>query len=534
MASSRSGARATVDEAATARADDPPPGRPSVLDDPGGLPGGIVVELLAMLGGAALIALPFLDTRLWLLAWLGLVTLFAVATRARDPRRAALDGLVMGFAVYVIGFHWIVTTITRFGGFPLPIALFFFSALSLYSALPFAIVAAAIRWAGPRAPVLLPALLWTAVEFVFPALFPWRLAHSQREVTILLQTGDLAGPFLLTFVMAYVASAIAYVASGIASRPRLRDLILPSVAVVTVLLYGAWRMPQVERAIADAPEFRVGVVQGNLLLDEKRHRSLFESNVARYRRLSASITPAPDLLIWPETVVEWGIPLETPSLRGLDPYPDAPAPLLFGAVAYRDYGRQMEWFNSAFLRRTDGSIGGRYDKIVLMPFGEFIPFASRFPYLKELSPNTGDFQAGAGPVVIPVDERARVGSLICYEDLLAGHVRATVVAGANLLAAVTNDAWFGDSAALHEHDTLALWRAVENRRYLVRATNTGLSTVTDPLGRTVASLPPHQATAAVVSIHLLEVTTPYQRIGDVFGWFTLALTVALLIWCRRR
>jgi apolipoprotein N-acyltransferase len=524
MPRSSSGARATVPESATARADEP---RASVTTDPRRTWTALLVEWLAMVGGAALLALPFLDTRLWLLAWFGLVPLFVIAARAPSPRRAALAGLVMGFAVYVFGFHWIVTTITRFGGFPLPIALFFFSALALYSALPFALVAAGLRWAGPGAPLLLAPALWTAVEFAFPALFPWRLGHSQREVTVLLQTGELAGPYLLTFVMAWTAAAVARL-------PRLRPSIAPALAVLALLLYGAWRIPQVEREIAAAPEFRVGVVQGNLLLDEKRHRSLYESNVARYRRLSASIRPAPDLLIWPETVVEWGIPLETPTLRGLDPYPNAPAPLLFGAVAYRDYGREMEWFNSAFLRRADGSIGGRYDKIVLMPFGEFIPFASIFPSLKELSPNTGDFQAGAGPVVIPVDDRARVGALICYEDLLSGHVRRTVTSGANLLAAMTNDAWFGDSAALHEHDTLARWRAIENRRYLVRATNTGLSTVTDPVGRTVATLPPHQETAAAVPIHLLEVATPYQRIGDAFGYSSLALAIALLIWCRRR
>jgi apolipoprotein N-acyltransferase len=274
-------------------------------------------------------------------------------------------------------------------------------------------------------------------------------------------------------------------------------------------------------------------VQGNLLLDEKRQRDLFDSNVARYRRLSATLTPAPDLLVWPETVVEWGIPLETPTLAGLDPYPRAPSPLLFGAVAYRDWGRRLEWFNSAFLRRADGTIGGRYDKIVLMPFGEYIPFAGMFPWLKDLSPNTGDFQAGAGPVVLPVSDQARVGTLICYEDLLAGHVRRTVAAGANLLVTMTNDAWFGDSAALREHDSLALWRAVENRRYLIRATNTGFSSVTDPLGRTVAALPTQTATAASVRVQLLGGATPYQRFGNTFGYFTLALAIALLVYSRR-
>jgi apolipoprotein N-acyltransferase len=483
-------------------------------------------RLAWLAAGAALTAVPFLDTRLWPLAWLGLLPLFALAPSATSVRTAALEGLVMGFVVNVIGFHWLVTTIHVFGAFPLPLAVLFFSVLSLYASLPFVAVAAGLRWAGPAAPVLLAPLLWTSVEFVFPNLFPWRLAHSQREVVALLQTGDLAGPYLLSFVMAWFAA-------GLARLPRPRPVAAPVAAIGLLLVYGAWRTFDLGRALATAPEFAVGVVQGNLALDEKHAPGSFESNVARYRRLSASLEPAPDLLVWPETVVAWGIPLDAASLKGIDPYPGAPAPLLFGAVAYRGRGRETQWFNSAFLRHRDGSLGGRYDKIILMPFGEFIPLASVFPSLKELSPNTGDFQAGAGPVVMPVSDEARVGALICYEDLLSGHVRRTVDAGATLLVTIANDAWFGDSAALHEHDTLALWRAIENRRYLVRATNTGLSSVIDPLGRTVLSLPTQTATADVANIRLLTADTPYRRFGDLFGWTLLAATISLLIYSRR-
>jgi apolipoprotein N-acyltransferase len=136
-------------------------------------------------------------------------------------------------------------------------------------------------------------------------------------------------------------------------------------------------------------------------------------------------------------------------------------------------------------------------------------------------------------VVLPVSDTARVGALICYEDLLSGHVRDTVADGANLLVTMTNDAWFGESAALLEHDSLALWRAVETRRYLIRATNTGFSSVTDPAGRTVAALPTQTATARTVPVHLLHQTTPYLRFGDAFGYLTLALASSLLIYSRQ-
>lgn len=489
---------------------------------------GALARRLALAAGAVLTALPFLDSSLWPLAWLGLAPLFALAPTARSVRSAAVDGLIMGFVVNVLGFYWLVNTINRFGGFPLPVAVAFFTVLSLYGALQFVLVASALRWAGPGAPLLLAPALWASAEFLFPNLFPWRLAHSQRDLVTLLQTGDLAGPYLLSFVMAWFAAALVRV-------PRApRHLLAPAVVVLLLLAYGSWRVADIEQALAAAPPFRVGLVQGNLSLDEKRQRGRFESNVARYRRLSGTLQPPPDLLVWPETVVEWGIPIEATSLQRSDPYPGAPAPLVFGAVAYHRRGDTTDWYNSAFLRTRDGRLGGRYDKIILMPFGEFIPFASAFPWLKDLSPNTGDFLAGEGPVVMSVTADARVGALICYEDLLAGHVRDTVRAGATLLVAITNDAWFGNSPALRQHETLALWRAVENRRYLVRATNTGLSGVIDPLGRVAGALPTHTATAATTAVRLLERSTPYLRFGDTFGYFVLALAGALLIYSRRR
>jgi apolipoprotein N-acyltransferase len=481
---------------------------------------------LLVLGGLALAAV-FLDPRAWPLGWIGLAPLFFFAPRARSVGAAARDGWLVGLAGVVPAFYWLVETIHRFGGFPMPVALLFYAALSAYAAAQFALVAAALRWAGPGAPVLLAPAAWTAVELLFPNLFPWRLGHSQRDLSWLVQIGDLAGPYGLSFVMAWLASAAV-------RRPlRLRALAAPLVAVAAVLAYGAWRGAAVERAIGAAPPFEVGIVQGNLGLDEKSHAEHFEGNVARYRRLTGELVPAPDLIVWPETVVEWGIPRDVELPPALDPLPGAPAPLVFGAVSYRRSAGSVEWFNSAFARDTAGRIVGRYDKIILMPFGEFIPFAGIFPSLKEMSPNTGDFQAGSGPGVLPASAAARVGALICYEDLLSGHVRQTVRAGANLLVTLANDAWFGTSPALEQHEMLALWRAVENRRFHVRATNTGLTSVIDPLGRRIAELPVEAEAATRVQIRLLDLAAPYTVVGDAFAIAAVALALGLLLYAKR-
>jgi apolipoprotein N-acyltransferase len=501
-----------------------------------------VARFLLLSAGALGLAAGFAWQEAWPLAWFAFVPLLHFAATAESVRAAARIGWMFGFVAEFPAFIWLVRTIHVFGGFPAPIAIAFYLILTAYGASQFALFAAAVRWVDERHPalrtsalgVLAAPVLWTAVEFLFPNLFPWRVAHSQRGVAVLMQVGDLTGPYGLSFVMLFFAAGVASV------RARPRAIVAPLVAILLVVGYGVVRDRQVAELLASVRPASIGIVQGNLTLDEKRHEERFDANVERYRRLSASISPPPDVLVWPETVVEWGIPHDALDLDRLDPLPGAKTPLVFGAISYRRIREgeplregNVEWFNSAFLRSSDGRLTARYDKIILMPFGEFIPFASFFPWLKDLSPNTGDFVAGTGPVVLDVSPAIRIGPLVCYEDLVASLVRRTVESGATVLLTIANLAWFGEGLALWQHESLALWRAIENRRYLVIATNTGLSSVIDPTGRVVTSLPVAKATAAAIPIHPLAVATLYARWGDFFGWFIVALAGGLLLWSLR-
>lgn len=475
-----------------------------------------------VLGGIA-IALAFLDPRAWALAWLGLVPLFALTPHTARRRSAFLDGWIVGAVANGAACAWLVETIDRFGGFPIAVAIFFYVALIAFTAVPFGIVGALLRFAGPRPSILLAPALWVSSEFLFPNFFPWRLAYSQRDVLWLIQIGEVTGPYGLSFVMAWFASAL--------TRTRRHPAVLvpPMIAVALLCVYGALRVDAIRQQMESAPRATIGVVQGNLSLVEKRQGDLFRANVERYRRLSRDLEPTPDLIVWPETVVGWAIPRDADQLDHLDPFPGAPAPLLFGAIGYEGTGEDVAWFNSAFLRARDGRVIGRYDKLVLMPFGEFLPFASVFPSLKQLSPNTGDFTPGEGPAVLQVNPELRVGPLVCYDDMLAGHVREAGRAGATLLLTVANDAWFGNSPALDLHETLGLWRAVENRRYLVRATNTGLTSIIDPLGAVTLELPTWAEIAAIAPVRLLDTETPYQTYGDWFAWLAVVLSLAILL-----
>ncbi len=486
-----------------------------------------LVAAAAAISSGVLLALAFIEPGAGLLASVAFAPLLVVVSRSPRARHAAAAGALAGAVANGISCAWLVGTITRFGGFPLPVALLIYALLIAYTALPLALWTGLLRWAGPRAPILLAPLLWLAIESTFPNLFPWRLAYTQRALPALIQSAEWAGPTLLGGVLIWISAALAR------AWQEPRGLFLPLGLLGLLGMHGTGRIDDVDRLIRDAPRLRVGLVQGNLTLDEKRHADLFNQNVARYRHLSESFSPAPDLLIWPETVVEWGLPHGAPRLSaGHDPLPGATTPLLFGALTWEPTDQGPRWYNSILLRNPGGDIGGAYDKIVLMPFGEFLPFSETFPWLRDLSPNTGNFAQGTAVEPIPVGANARVGAVVCYEDMLPSLLADATARGANLLASLTNDAWYGDSAALRLHESLALFRAVENRRFLIRSTNTGLTSVIDPVGRITATLVPWQARAQVVEVALLDTPTGYPTYAGPVRILVLVSAAGLLLWCR--
>jgi apolipoprotein N-acyltransferase len=479
--------------------------------------------LLAIASGIALGA-SFLDFRLAAVAWAGIAGLL-VALDGATPRRGFRLGFAAGLAGIALAFHWLIYAFRVFGGFSLPVAALLYVPPVAWMALQLGAAGLLIAWLGPLPLALGPPLAFTAIEFLFPSLFPWRLAHSQYRVVPLLQSGDLAGPYVLTFAMAWIGAAVA-LAVRAARRPardgrrRAAAALAASVLAVTSLaVWGIARSRAVERARAGAPSVRIGVVQGNVGVEQKGRRALFTRNLEEYRGLSRAIAGESDVLIWPETVVQDRIPTDTHALAsGLHPFPDTPRPLIFGGLAVAGRGRERRLFNSAFLVRPDGTLAARYDKRILVPFGEYMPFADRFPALRTLSPATGNFRAGTGPTVLAATPDARFGLLICYEDVDPASARTTVREGATALLNLTNDAWYGDTAQPVQHQALALWRAVETRRDLVRATNTGLTSVIAASGRVLAELPLFTAGTLSVEVRLLDRTTFYTAYGDVFGW----------------
>jgi len=212
------------------------------------------------------------------------------------------------------------------------------------------------------------------------------------------------------------------------------------------------------------------------------------------------------------------------------------AHLLVGSPAYEPGPQERRYYNSAYLIAPDGAVHGRYDKVHLVPFGEYVPLKRWLPFLGKLVAQVGDFTRGRIGATVSVKE-APMGVLICYESIFPYISRAAVLNGAELLVNITNDAWYGRSSAPYQHFSLAVFRAVENRRGLVRAANTGISGFIDPVGRVLTATELFEDDTAVRPLPLIRQTTIYSRHGDLFAkaclliaaLFTMAAAVKILM-----
>ena len=196
------------------------------------------------------------------------------------------------------------------------------------------------------------------------------------------------------------------------------------------------------------------------------------------------------------------------------------------------HGSPNTYYNSAVLVRPDGSTGGVYRKMHLVPFGEYVPLQGLFFFASRLVEAVSDFSPGDTATLLPVGGHW-ISTSICYEIVYPNLVRQFASGGSELLTTITNDAWFGPTSAPYQHFAQASMRAIENGRYLVRAANTGISGIVDPYGRVLQSSDLFQPAVVVGDVRLLRTTTVYGRSGDIFAYASALVTLALLVAVRR-
>ena len=491
----------------------------------------------AALGGA-LYFLGYLGWGVWPCLLVFLAPLWvALDDAAREPvAESLLLGMIFGLTAYAGGFLWLWYLVATFldGNRAFGVALWivfglwFAAGFGLY-----AVIFRGIRRRGwPMALAGIPPLL--VVEWLQPQLFPLYAGAGLIAAPLLAQTADLGGPLLLTALLGVPSLALVVTwrwRQGRAPRPVAAWAATLALAGV-VLAYGGWRIGAVEAAARSAPELRVGIVQANLGVMEKELQAVLthRRHLEQTRELLAD-GPL-DLVVWPETAYVRGLRRPLP-ISGQLVREDIRVPLLFGASSvYEEAGRRQS-ANAAFLVGADGMIRDAYDKNLLIPLAEYVPLAGLLPPLARWFPHVGEFRASSEMPALALGPW-RLAVPICYEAIRPEFVRRMVRASEpHLLVTLANDAWFGRSEEPWLHLGLARLRAVEQRRYLVRATNSGISAVVDPAGRLVVRSGLFTRENLRAAVRPLTEGTVYARLGDWPGWAALVLVLMGLVATRR-
>ena len=483
------------------------------------------------------------------LVWVGLVPLL-IALRDLSVKDSFRVGLLGGFVHFLSLVYWVAFTMKTYGHLPLYLSVLILGLMATYLALYWALFTTALAWLRPKPPylVIVAPLLWVGCEYLRSHLFtgfPWGLlGHTQYKALHLIQICDITGVYGLSFLIVLSNTALYTVLLQLAAKPwygRPAEKWLAPSAVLTmgvlllaVWVHGAWRIKDVDKQISQATQSPVAVIQGNIDQSIKWDPAYQISTTTTYRDLSLSTkAEKPALVVWPETATPFYYLANTHLTKLVkNSIIDTGTHFLIGSPFYMRTAGKAAYFNSAYLIEPDGKVSGRYDKVHLVPYGEYVPLKRWLPFLGKMVAEVGDFSAGnKGDTLIWGENR--LGVLICYEAIFPGLARALVRNKADLLVNITNDAWFGRTAAAQQHFSMAVFRAVENRRALVRSANTGISGYIDPVGRILQTSPLFKRHVMNHQVPLMRSRTVYSTWGDLFALVCLIGAFALGIVRKR-
>ncbi len=471
---------------------------------------------------AILMSLSFHPIHLHFLAWFGLVPLI-MALENTQPRQAFVRGVAFGFLFSMFTLFWIV-----FLQIETNIKLLIIGGLILlysYIGLYFGVAALAARrnriWAMPFAIVALE-----YVRGIGEIGFPWlSFGYTQARYPVFIQQAAVYGVYGVSFWIVLLNVAVYH-----ALRTRkVKSILIAIVIFVLPILYGATRP-----ATEGTRRVQVGIVQPNIDPNLKFSRELRYKTFERLIELSLRCVDASvdeygkplDIIVWPETATP--VFLKSPGR-----YKDLVTRLsdrlqtqIFTGTAIYD-SKDDEIFNGAVLIEPVHGIRQEYRKLHLVPFGEHIPFDRQIPWLRTIDFGEGDYTPGTEHTVFDAG-KFRFSCLICFESIFPGPSRASVNRGAEMLVNITNDGWFGELSGAQQHNSMAIFRSVENGVVLLRSANTGISMVVDQRGRVLIEKPLFEEETIVQSVVMDPVETPYRTIGDLVPLLCLAVMALLM------
>lgn len=497
-------------------------------------------QLLFAIASALLLILSFPGFNMWIFAWVAFIPLF-FALENQKPLAAFLIAYLTGFLFFLGTIYWLIHV-------TLPGMIIVVMYLALYFGF-FGIILVH----GPRSTVhskmfFIPSA-WVALEWIrVHALtgFGWNLlGYSQSFNLPIIQIADISGPYGVSFLIVMFNVALYISIKNIKNDKEIHvPLAIAALLLLIVFGYGIFRLNN----IFTGEKMRVAIVQGNIPQDEKWDKSFTGSILSKYESLTkkASLEKA-NLAIWPETAIPGFIENEEDLSSAVkELVAGINTPLLAGAPRYKDTKYGTSYYNSAFLFLKDGNIGGHYDKIHLVPFGEYVPFKDLLSFVHRFAPRPiGDCAAGEDFTVFrflleravkdkdyswKLSKKVSFSCLICFEDIFPDLARRFAAKNTDFLVNITNDAWFGKSSAAYQHAQASIFRAVENRINVLRAANTGLSCFIDQKGRITARVMESGKDLFVDGFKVHEIVLSraravYTVYGDIFAYICIFFTV---------
>ncbi len=450
-------------------------------------------NFVTCIGSALLVVLAAPPFNLWPLAFLSLIPIYLLIRNA-SPLVATFWSWLTGFLILLGGTFWWVDLLGRFADLSLPSSLGITFLFCAYQAIPYAIwggVCSLLHRRYRVSWIVSGPLVIALSEMIVPFFFKMYLGITLWRVWPLTQVAEIGGPTAITALLALINIVIAEALLS-AKEHRMPAIVTKAgmAAILAVLLLGWGRASYIDSVRNGAPSLKVGILQPNfgiVSVEERKHKG--EKYIKKLRDATQDLAKEDvDLIVWPETA--WPFLFDRQMTREYPPghpwemRPGVKGRLLFGTLSHTFGG--VDVYNSAVLVSGTGQITGRYDKVERVPFSEYIPFAKRFPeWAKDIREQTTmwpDIVKGSGPEVL-VDGDLRVAPLICSEDTDMRYVHEVARKKPNLLVTIASDAWFGESGGAEQHLALATFRAVETRRDLVRATNTGVSAIITASGK---------------------------------------------------
>lgn len=501
---------------------------------------------LAVISGLVLAAaFPKLDLNL--LAWVAFVPLL-YAVEGEPPARVFGYAWLQGFTCYVFSLYWIAFTLHNFAGMRTALAvapmLLLAAIIALYTAV--AIWAAEYGATRLRLPLVLTLpITWTALEWVrtyFPIGFPWNLlGYAAYRNLQLIQFAEFTGVYGVSALIIFF-NAVTYIVFFRLYSRRVQTLSLAALTAMmaAALIFGSFRANQLSEAPSRG-SIKVAMVQGNIPQSIKWDPKFLDSSFnVYYDQTRTAARHGADLIVWPEAAAAFFFQPD-------DRYPanfsgdaayrqrllqlaaDTGDPILFGAPALGVEGQRLGFYNRAYLVSGRGTVEAWYDKIQLVPFGEYVPLRRLFGYfVNRVVTGFGDMFPGRVQTIFEV-KGAKLGVLICYESIFPDLARRVVKRGAAVLVNITNDAWYGDSSAPYQLLAMAALRSVETRVPMVRVANTGISAIIDPTGRITARTPLFKRGTEIERVPWRPERTFYTRAGNVFAQLCFLLTIVCLL-----